>query len=94
VECAAQDRDRAAGRAGEAIDEVAREIQVPVHEVEEWRRVFLEGGQQGLKRHGLDPEEREASPPAGKDGNMTMRLELQNTSRKKGVRGGRAEAAE
>jgi transposase-like protein len=27
---------------GEAIDEVAREIQVPVHEVEEWRRVFLE----------------------------------------------------
>jgi transposase-like protein len=23
---------------GEAIDEVAREIQVPVHEVEEWRR--------------------------------------------------------
>ena len=26
---------------GEAIDEVAREIQVPVHEVEEWRRVKL-----------------------------------------------------
>jgi transposase len=44
---------------GEAIDEVAREIQVPVHELEEWRRVFLESGQQGLKRRGLDPEERE-----------------------------------
>ena len=44
---------------GEALDEVAREIQVPVHEVEEWRRVFLEGGQQGFKRRGLDPEERE-----------------------------------
>ena len=43
---------------GEAIDEVAREIQVPVHELEEWRRVFLESGQQGLKRRGLDPEER------------------------------------
>ena len=27
---------------GEAIDEVARESQVPVHELEEWRRVFLE----------------------------------------------------
>ena len=40
---------------GEAIDEVAREIQVPVHELEEWRRVFLESGQQGLKRRGLDP---------------------------------------
>jgi hypothetical protein len=33
---------------------VAREIQVPVHEVEEWRRVFLESGQQGLKRRGLN----------------------------------------
>ena len=28
---------------GEAIDEVAREIQVPVHEVEEWRRVWRAG---------------------------------------------------
>ena len=37
---------------GEAIDEVAREVQVPVHELEEWRRVFLESGQQGLKRLG------------------------------------------
>jgi transposase-like protein len=45
---------------GEAIDEVAREIQVPVHEVEEWRRVFLESGQQGLKRRGLDPAPRNA----------------------------------
>jgi hypothetical protein len=48
---------------GEAIDEVAREIQVPVHEVEEWRCVFLVGRQQGLKRRGLDPEEREHRRP-------------------------------
>lgn len=61
---------------GEAIDEVAREIQVPVHEVEEWRRVFLEGGQQGLKRRGLDPEEREVRRLQAKIGDMTMRLEL------------------
>ena len=61
---------------GEAIDEVAREIQVPVHEVEEWRRVFLEGGQQGLKRRGLDPEERELRRLQAKIGDMTMRLEL------------------
>ena len=60
---------------GEAIDEVAREIQVPVHEVEEWRRVFLEGGQQGLKRRGLDPEERELRRLQAKIGDMTMRLE-------------------
>jgi transposase len=61
---------------GEALDEVAREIQVPVHEVEEWRRVFLEGGQRGLKRRGLDPEERELRRLQAKIGDMTMRLEL------------------
>jgi len=61
---------------GEAIDEVAREIQVPVHELEEWRRVFLEGGLQGLKRRGLDPEERELRRLQAKIGDMTMRLEL------------------
>lgn len=61
---------------GDAIDEVAREIQVPVHEVEEWRRVFLEGGPQGLKRRGLDPEERELRRLQAKIGDMTMRLEL------------------
>ena len=61
---------------GDAIDDVARAIQVPVHEVEEWRRVFLEGGQQGLKRRGLDPEERELRRLQAKIGDMTMRLEL------------------
>ena len=61
---------------GEAIDEVARESQVPVHELEEWRRVFLESGQQGLKRRGLDPEERELRRLQAKIGDMTMRLEL------------------
>jgi hypothetical protein len=61
---------------GEAIDDVARDIQVPVHEVEEWRRVFLESGQQGLKRRGLDPEERELRRFQAKIGDMTMRLEL------------------
>jgi transposase len=61
---------------GETLDEVAREIQVPVHEVEEWRRVFLESGQQGLKRRGIDPEERELRRLQAKIGDMTMRLEL------------------
>ena len=54
---------------GEAVDEVA-------HELEEWRRVFLESGQQGLKRRGLDPEERETRRLQAKIGEMTMRLEL------------------
>jgi transposase-like protein len=71
---------------GEVIDEVAREIQVPVHEVEEWRRVFLEGGQQGLKRRGLDPEERALRRLQAKIGDMTMRLELaEHLLEKRGV---------
>lgn len=61
---------------GEAVDEVAREVQVPVHELEEWRRVFLDTGMHGLKRRGMDPEEREVRRLQAKIGEMTMRLEL------------------
>jgi hypothetical protein len=61
---------------GEAIDEVVHEIQMRVHEVEEWRRVFLESGQQGLTRRGLDPGERELRRLQAKIGDMTMRREL------------------
>jgi hypothetical protein len=34
---------------GETIDAVSREIQVPAHEIETWRRQFLDGGVQQLK---------------------------------------------
>ncbi len=61
---------------GEAIDEVSREVQVPVHELEERRRVFLDTGTQGLKRRGMDPEDREVLRLQAKIGEMTMRLEL------------------
>ena len=71
---------------GEALDEVAREMQVPVHELEEWRRVFLESGQQGLKRRELDPEERAVRRLQAKVGDLTMRLELaEHLLEKKGV---------
>jgi hypothetical protein len=36
---------------GEELGPVSREIQVPVHELERWRRIFLEGGTNGFKRH-------------------------------------------
>jgi transposase-like protein len=61
---------------GESVEEVSREIQVPAHELEEWRRVFLETGSEGLKRRGLDAEEREVRKLQAKIGEMTMRLEL------------------
>ena len=47
-----------------------------MHELEAWRRVFLESGQQGLKRRGLDPEEWELRRLQAKIGDMTTRLEL------------------
>jgi len=61
---------------GEDLGEVSREIQVSPPELEEWRRVFLETGQQGLKRRSRDPTERELIRTRAKLGEMTMRMEL------------------
>ena len=55
--------------------EVSREVQVSPPELEEWRR-FLETGQQGLRRRGRDPGERELTRTRAKLGELTMRLEL------------------
>lgn len=40
---------------GESMHEVTREIQVPVHEIETWRKNCLDAGIVGLKRTGADP---------------------------------------
>jgi len=61
---------------GEDLGEVSREVQVSPPELEEWRRVFLETGQQGLKRRSRDPAERELTRTRAKLGEMTMRMEL------------------
>ena len=61
---------------GEDLGEVSREIQVSPPELEEWRRVFLETGQQGLKSRSRDPAERELIRTRAKLGEMTMRMEL------------------
>ena len=61
---------------GEDLGEISREIQVSPAELEEWRRVFLESGQQGLKSRSRDPAERELIRTRAKLGEMTMRLEL------------------
>jgi hypothetical protein len=61
---------------GEDLGEVSREVQVAPPELEEWRRVFLETGQQGLKRRSRDPSERELIRTRAKLGEMTMRMEL------------------
>lgn len=61
---------------GEDLGEVSREVQVSPPELEEWRRVFLDGGRQGLKRRSRDPAEQELMRTRAKLGEMTMRMEL------------------
>lgn len=43
---------------GESVAAVSREIQVAAHELETWRKDFLEGGVAGLKKRSHDPDER------------------------------------
>jgi transposase len=61
---------------GEAIDAVSREVAVPVHQLEEWRRAFLDGGKANLRTRGLPDEERELRRVQAKLGEMVMRAEL------------------
>ncbi len=61
---------------GEDLGEVSRELRVSPPELEEWRRVFLETGQQGLRSRSRDPAERELTRTRAKLGEMTMRMEL------------------
>ena len=60
---------------GEALDAVSRESQIPAHELESWRRVFLETGTRGLKTR-AEPEERDLTLARAKIGELMMRLEL------------------
>ena len=61
---------------GEDLGALSREIQVPAHEIEEWRRVFLECATQGLRRRGGDSVEQELRRTQAKLGETLMRLEL------------------
>jgi len=60
---------------GEPVDAVARDSQVPAHELEEWRRVFLDGRMQQLERR-VDPDARELKRVQAKLGEVMLRLEL------------------
>lgn len=60
---------------GEALDAVSRESQIPAHELESWKRMFLDSGGRGLKTR-TEPEERELMLARAKIGELMMRLEL------------------
>ncbi len=61
---------------GEELGTVSREMQVPVHELERWRRIFLEGGTNGFKRRDTPGAERELKRVQAKVGELTMKLEI------------------
>ena len=61
---------------GEEIGTVSRETQVPVHELERRRRIFLEGGTNGFKRRDTPGAERELKRVQAKVGELTMKLEI------------------
>lgn len=61
---------------GEAIEAVSREVAVPVHQLEEWRRGFLDGGTANLRTRGLPDDERALRRVQAKRGEMVMRAEL------------------
>src|ERR1043166_3800905 len=58
---------------GEALDGVSRDSQVPAHELESWKRVFIESGTTGLKvKSRGDPEDRELTLARAKIGELMM----------------------
>jgi len=61
---------------GEAVDAVSREIQVPAHELEAWRRDFLDGALAKLKRRSGESADRALQQAQAKVGELTMKLEL------------------
>ena len=61
---------------GEELGTVSRETQVPVHELERWRRIFLEGATNGFKRRDMPAAERELKRVQAKVGELTMKLEI------------------
>jgi len=61
---------------GEELEEVSWEIQVPAHEIEDWRWVFLKSGSRGLKRAGRDPTEQELVRIRAKVGELAMKREV------------------
>jgi len=67
---------------GEALDAASRESQVPAHELESWKRVFLDTGTRGLRTR-AETEERELTLARAKIGELMMRLELAEHSSKK-----------
>lgn len=70
---------------GEDLDALSRELRVPVPDLAAWRDTFLAAGQQGLRSRQGDPLERQLKDALAKVGEMTMRIELYEAAKKRGL---------
>ena len=69
---------------GEPLDAVSRDSQIPAHELDSWKRVFLDTGTRRLKTC-AEPEERELTLAGAKIGELRGRSSWPSTSSKKGA---------
>jgi hypothetical protein len=58
------------------LEEVSREVRVPISRLEEWRGRFLEGGQEALRARPDTSEARKLKEAQAKIGELTMKVEL------------------
>jgi hypothetical protein len=61
---------------GEALDLLSRELGIPAARITTWREVFLDAGQEAMKKHPLDSRDREIGRLHEKLGESTMEIEL------------------
>src|ERR1035437_11154087 len=57
---------------GEELATVSREIGVPAHQIEEWRRGFVEGGKGQLRSRGEPDQETELARARAQRGELVM----------------------
>jgi transposase-like protein len=57
---------------GETLDDVSRELGVPGHELDDWRKAFLEQGKEGLRSRPRTKDERELEQAQKVIGKLTM----------------------
>jgi hypothetical protein len=61
---------------GEALDLLSRELGIPAARLATWREVFLDAGQEAMKKTPRDSHEREIGRLREKLGEATMEIEL------------------
>lgn len=61
---------------GESINDLSRELKVPVPDIESWKTRFLIAAREGLKTRGKDPVEKELEIAKKTIGELTMELNL------------------